>query len=358
MKSSATNQKIAWFWREEDAGSLDLSPSFQRKPVWSDEQASYLIDTILNNLPFPEIYLRSSSSPQGKTLHEVVDGQQRIRSILQFIRNDLALLGERVTAKWTGQSFENLTDEQKQLFWDYEIVVRDLGGSSDAEIRDLFQRLNINSVLLTDQELRHAQFKGHFLQLMESLADDEWWVEMRIVNPRQIRRMEDVEYISELFIGLLAGPQDKKKSLDDYYEDYDSEMPEANEWARKFRSNRDLLTYALKPSAIRAWSGKSDFYSLFHAFGAFSLKDFRFLKRRKAVRERLRKFRAEVNLAKRKDNKTVFSPVVHEYADAVTRAASDVARREVRQRILENIIKAAIDGTKTTARARPRARKS
>jgi len=348
MKISATNQKISWFWREDNAGSLDLSPSFQRKPVWSDEQASYLIDTILNNLPFPEIYLRSTSSPLGKTTHEVVDGQQRVRSILRFIKNDLDLSGSDISPKWIGKSFEDLSNDQKTSFWEYEVVVRDLGGSSDAEIRDLFQRLNINSVSLTDQELRHARYKGHFLNLMENLSDDEWWVEMRIVNPRQIRRMEDVEYVSELFIGLIAGPQDKKKTLDDYYDDYETEMPEANTWAARFRTTRDLVAQVLKPEGVRSWSGKSDFYSLFLAFGAFSPKDFRYLRRRKAIRDRLKRFRLDVTQAKKKDNTTSFAQEVHQYADAVTRAASDVARRELRQRILENIIRAAINSTRVS----------
>jgi hypothetical protein len=54
MKSSASNQKISWFRKEEGSGALDLTPQFQRRPVWTEEQASYLIDTILNGLPFPK----------------------------------------------------------------------------------------------------------------------------------------------------------------------------------------------------------------------------------------------------------------------------------------------------------------
>jgi hypothetical protein len=204
MDSSATNQKISWFRKEESAGALDLSPAFQRRRVWSNEQSSYLIDTILSGLPLPEIYIRSSSSPTGDSVYEVVDGQQRIRSILSFGANDLELVGDGVAAKWIGKRFEDLLPTTKTAFWDYKIVVRDVSGASDLEIRDLFKRLNVNSVVLNDQELRHAEHEGHFIKTMEKLADDEWWLDAGIVTLRQIRRMEDVEFISELFIGIVA----------------------------------------------------------------------------------------------------------------------------------------------------------
>ena len=267
MKASATNQKISWFHREEAAGTLDLSPAFQRRPVWTEEQASYLIDSILNSLPFPEIYIRTISSPSGATNHQVVDGQQRIRAILDFVKNDLELFGDDVSPKYIGKRFEDLTDAEKTGFWGYEVVVRDLSGASDGDIRDLFRRLNIHSVVLNDQELRHAKYKGEFIKTVESLADDEWWIDMRIVNLRQVRRMEDVEFVAELLIGLMAGPQDKKKSLEGYFENYEAEFPEKTKWVAQFRKTIDLIANVLPETEIKAWRGKRDFYTLFLAFG-------------------------------------------------------------------------------------------
>src|SRR5262249_51904718 len=144
--------------------------------------------------------------------------------------NDLELSGDLVNAKWTGKRFDDLTDSEKTGFWDYNIVVRDVSGATDLEIRDLFKRLNIHSVVLNDQELRHARHSGRFIKAMEALADDEWWLETGIVNVREIRRMIDVEFISELFVGLIAGPQDKKKTLDNFYANFDGSMPLQAEW--------------------------------------------------------------------------------------------------------------------------------
>ncbi|MGA2275053.1 MAG: DUF262 domain-containing protein [Bryobacteraceae bacterium] len=336
MDSSATNQKISWFRKEEIAGNLILKPDFQRRPVWTEEQASYLIDTILNGLPIPEIYLRSSSSPAGESRYEVVDGQQRIRSVLLFGSNDLELSGDGVGAKWFEKRFEDLSDDEKAAFWDYKIVVRDVAGASDLEIRDLFKRLNIHSVVLNDQELRHARYSGHFIQAMETLADDEWWLDSSIVSLRQIRRMEDVEYISELFVGLTAGPQDKKKTLNTYYGNFDAAMPQRAEWVERFEQVRDFVKSLLPRGDLRLWSGKSDFYTLFLALAPLAERKPRLTAAEKAaLRAELSAFRSQVDQAKRKDNKKKFTTDVEDYVEAVTRAATDQGRRETRLRILE-----------------------
>ena len=357
MRSSATNQKISWFRREESFGTLDLSPQFQRRPVWTEEQASYLIDTILSGLPIPEIYFRSASTPRGDTRYEIIDGQQRVRSILLFGANDLELTGEHVSAKWAGKRLEDLTDAEKRDFWEYDIVTRDVSNATDVEIRDLFKRLNLVSFGLNDQELRHARYSGRFLKAMEALADDEWWLESGVVNVREIRRMLDVEFITELFIALIAGPQDKKKILDEYYANFDASMPQQVEWISRFDRVRDFVSTLLDRPALRRWRGKSDFYTLFLALTPLAERSPRLSSIEKdAVRSALASFREEVDQAKRKDNKTQFSQDIHDYAEAVTRAASDLGRRSARLQILEKRLDHALGAATKRQRATSRSK--
>jgi hypothetical protein len=73
-----------------------------------------------------------------------------------------------------------------------------------------------------------------FIKAMEELADDEWWLEPGIVNVRQIRRMQDVEFMSELFAALIVSPQDKKSTLEDLYANFEASMPEEVEWVARF----------------------------------------------------------------------------------------------------------------------------
>ena len=60
---------------------------------------AYLIDTILNGLPIPELYMQDVGNEEGDERHIVVDGQQRVRAVLDFVQGIYSLKGEEVTKK-------------------------------------------------------------------------------------------------------------------------------------------------------------------------------------------------------------------------------------------------------------------
>src|SRR5436305_8896409 len=85
MRFDAGAQAISWFQKEYKEGVIALRPPYQRKPVWAARQKCYLIESILYGLPIPEIFVHETTTVEGNTLHAVVDGQQRIRTVLQFL---------------------------------------------------------------------------------------------------------------------------------------------------------------------------------------------------------------------------------------------------------------------------------
>lgn len=345
MNPQATNHSLSWFRKLHSDQALDLSPKFQRNPVWSDSQASYLIDSILNDLPIPEVFLRTKTSEDGNTLMEVVDGQQRLRSIIRFYSNDLELQGDDVSAPWQGCTWDKLGAREREQFWAYKLVVRELENASDSDVRDMFRRLNANQSSLNDQELRHAQYSGCFIKMVEDLADDPWWTDNRIVTPAQTRRMLDVEFVSELLVGLVSGPLDKKNGLDQFYLDYDEIFPDEDRWKRHFQRTLKLTELVLNGD-LSGWRSKTEFYSLFLACG-------RIVSDRKTpkgpalghTRARLRAFRKRADKAKKKDNKENLPQYVKDYAEAVTRASTDLGRRLIRIAVLEAILTGATPAT-------------
>jgi hypothetical protein len=120
----------------------------------------------------------------------------------------------------------------------------------------------------------------------------------------------------------------------------------------EFERARAFMRTLLVPDELRKWKGKSDFYTLFLALAPLAERSPRLTgNERDVLRSALKVFRDQVDQAKRKDNKTQFLDDVHEYAEAVTRAASDLGRRNARLRILESRLQGAL--ASVTRRTRP-----
>lgn len=259
-----TSHRVTEVYKWHKEKRLLLAEPFQRKPVWTLNNKSYLIDTIINGLPIPEIYLQVKTDIEGNTKYIVVDGQQRIRAILEFLDGEYSLL-EEDNGEFGGKEFSELPDKIKQDLWNYGLIVRELKTNIESEIRDIFKRLNKNVVPLNRQELRNAIFGGHFLKLMNELAEDDFWAENKIVSPNDIKRMIDTEFISELFIGMIHGVQTKNPEiLDKFYGMYDKDFSEKEDMKKRFLRTQliidDIFEEDLRPSR---WHNKADFYSLF-----------------------------------------------------------------------------------------------
>src|SRR5205085_9157798 len=89
---STRSYSVRDFEEWNDKGVLELQPKFQRRNVWNPKARSYLMDTIIRGKPIPKIYMRQRLEPQTKKIiREVVDGQQRLRSVLSFLKDEFAI---------------------------------------------------------------------------------------------------------------------------------------------------------------------------------------------------------------------------------------------------------------------------
>ena len=80
--------RIADFWEWDNRKELILSPKYQRRRVSSEKAKSYLIDTILRGLPLPKVFMKYSVDIETKkSFREIVDGQQRIATILSYLND-------------------------------------------------------------------------------------------------------------------------------------------------------------------------------------------------------------------------------------------------------------------------------
>src|SRR4051794_11813072 len=165
-----TVQTLAWFVDLYRKGQLDLAPPYQRWSVWNQAYRDYFVDTILNNFPMPPIFLHRETDPDGSTTYHVVDGRQRLETLLDYTNNVFAT--PESYSQSAGKYFKDFPDTAKRAIWDYLIPVEFLDQVSENVLTDIFDRLNRNVAQLKPQELRHARFNGAFINLTERLADD------------------------------------------------------------------------------------------------------------------------------------------------------------------------------------------
>jgi len=360
MNFSSSELNITWFRDQYRDGRLIIKPPYQRKPVWTARQKCYLIESILLGLPIPEIYVQQSTTPQGDTTYAIVDGQQRIRAILQFLGaetdetekdyNKFSLDKLPTQSQWRGFTFKELSDVEKKNFYGYRFGVRYLNTDSDDDVRDMFRRLNKFLTPLKPQELRNATYAGPFVDLVLSLANNEYWAENRIVSPALIRRMNDVEFVSELLIGVTHGPQGGSvKVIDSYYEryeDFEDEFPDQTRAKKSFEDSLDAVRRVLPNIKETRWSNKTDFYTLFVAMAAMlttgGLTDAR------GVRKELEKFGRDVETRLADEHAKVSKEVIR-YVHSVEKGANEKARRGERHLVMTALLKKYFNAKKKTA---------
>jgi hypothetical protein len=261
----SVNDFLSWDERKE----LVLQPRFQRRDVWSPKAKSHLIDTILRGLPIPIIFIRQNVDPQQrKTIREVVDGQQRLRAVTSYSRDEFPIVKSQ-SPSFGGKKFSQLPQDAQQRFLNYEFSVVLLEEVSNEDVLDIFARLNTYAQKLTAQELLNAAYYGQFKQTVYALGYEhlEFWRQNRILIDRQIMRMAEAELASELLVVMLTGIQHRRNKIKDLYEGKDDDFPGKERVAKEFKTVIDTVANCLGDAMRDTIFGRRVlFYSLFCAF--------------------------------------------------------------------------------------------
>jgi uncharacterized protein with ParB-like and HNH nuclease domain len=294
-----TLYKVSDFLGWQKAGTLVLSPSFQRRSVWNKGAKSYLIDTIVRGLPIPILFLRERRTDlkSFEPTRELVDGQQRIRTLISFIlpellddlseERDIFTMLRSHNKENAGKSFEKLPTNIKERILDYQFSVHILPtGTDDREVLQIFSRMNSTGTKLNNQELRNAEFYGEFKTSMHEIAYKQLnrWRSWKIFTESNISRMAEVELSSELSIFMLHGTSAKKRSaIDKIFKDNDIDFPERAEIERRFEKVMDSIDDCLGYDIpILPYKNKTLFYGLFAIMYELLFDNCELTKRKKA----------------------------------------------------------------------------
>lgn len=238
------NYSVRDFEEWHEKGELVLAPKFQRRDVWSDKARSYLIDTIVRGKPIPKIYMRQDTNPRTRrTTREIVDGQQRLNTVLSFIKDGFKI-SRAHHEEFGGRRFSGLDEETQSGILKYEFSVDLLQDMPDNEVYDLFARINTYSERLKPQELRNARYFGEFKSSVYSLSKEfvTFLENNAVFTSKQILRMAEAEFISELLLAIQEGIREGSKAvIDNAYKKYDDDFPGRKLIERRFRETMDLI---------------------------------------------------------------------------------------------------------------------
>lgn len=217
---------ITWFLDLNSRELLDLKPPYQRHSVWTTKERRYFLDTIFNGYPCPPLFLYKSLTDEGVATYHVVDGKQRLETIIAFANNKISLSDDMQDENLAGKKWKTIDTDQKKKFWNYQIAVEMLDSVDNAVVKEIFDRYNRTSRNLERQELRHAKFDGWFIQFAEEEAKKQEWRALSIVTTANARRMKDVQFISELMLVLIKNCISgfDQNELDEVYANYESPL--------------------------------------------------------------------------------------------------------------------------------------
>lgn len=155
-----------------------------------------------------------------------------------FAANKIAMSLDFGDTKLNGKKWKQVKEDVQsaEAFLNYvfpvEFVVLPFENSD--YVNDVFERLNRNSKILNQQELRHAKYAGWFIRFAEEEVVDSVWQETKVWTKARARRMTDVQFVSELMLAVIR--KDicgfSQETLDALYATYDDieDFDADNEW--------------------------------------------------------------------------------------------------------------------------------
>ena len=235
MKTSKKAWPLATVFGLRD--SINTNPDYQRPPVWTRSQKQLLIDTILRNYEIPKLYWRVTdlSGPR----YDVVDGQQRLRTVWEFCQGKFKLPKDADPVeghKIAGLTYEMLPHQLRIRFDTYALDIVEIDDADEDEVREMFLRLQ-NGTSLRAQEKRNA-YPGRMRDTVRELAGHPFFECVGFSNSRYTYDLVAAQLVR---LEMEGGPTNvKNRDLNNMYQEGRDITPDSNA-PRGVRRVLDLL---------------------------------------------------------------------------------------------------------------------
>jgi hypothetical protein len=265
LVSQPTSIQSVYTWYVED--KLYVNRRYQRKLVWTLEEKQKLIESILKKYPVPAILIAERDNAPGT--YEIIDGLQRLQAIMSFIETAFSTIDNKYfdlqyfpTAKSRADeglfvqnlSQTNISQREVSTILDYTLALSVMRNATEAEINDVFDRINSFGRRLSDQERRQSGVQNDFSNMVRKIActlrgdstadvlllrsmpsisidlpmtkhgyaipaDEVFWVNQGILRSTDLRDSMDEQCIADIAACVTSGEiiERSKDALDDIY---------------------------------------------------------------------------------------------------------------------------------------------
>lgn len=237
---------------------IKLDPDYQRRHRWPIETSSRLIESLILNIPIPIVFISQDIDVDeeiGEAIsrYTVIDGQQRLTAIYNFLNNDYALEGLEALPELDGMRYTDLPPFLLRRLEERTVKCLRIDSTVDEQVKfDIFERLNTGSIKLEAQELRNATARGPFNLLIKELAKNKKFRQMIQINEHnpgessKVKKMEDVELVLRFFALTDKRYLLLKKGFKDFLTDSLNEFnhllqEELDEASKKFIATVDFI---------------------------------------------------------------------------------------------------------------------
>ncbi|HEY6344889.1 MAG TPA: DUF262 domain-containing protein [Bryobacteraceae bacterium] len=185
------------------SGFFLVSIILDSSDIWDDGRASRLVESLLLNIPVPVLYFAETEDAK----YEIIDGQQRVRSIVRYVSNEFGLTSLNVLSDYRGMRFHELPEREQRFLKMRMVRAVIISHESHPTMKfEIFERLNSGSMSLNPQELRNSIYRGPFNKMLRHLVTDQRF--RKVIGTKHPRpRMLDEELLLRFF--ALAREYDK-----------------------------------------------------------------------------------------------------------------------------------------------------
>ena len=231
------------FGDEDDLNSSLYVPEYQREFVWKPDKQSLFIESVLLGVPLTP-FLVSVDDESGRL--EIIDGSQRIRTMIAFFEGKLRLKNLKKLDKINKAKYGDLPKKLQSYIFnkDFRIIVVD---NAEIDVRkDLYKRINTTSEDLTFAEIRKGSYSGNFYDLVLELTKNTDFIDICPVRKEKKERGEYEELLLRFFAYIdkyLEFKHDVAIFLNDYLDEMNSSDFNKNYYQDAFNSMVDFIKH-------------------------------------------------------------------------------------------------------------------